>query len=136
MGFKLIEKEKDPTSYVLDINLDKAHKKTSFHLNLCLQRFIIASKIWSKKQISKSIFNDFKPIHFQLKIFLKNAKPYQILTIFGSYKTLTHFLKIQITKSVNHVYSPTFQTSYPHKKCCLISSAFVLSHHLGLKTNV
>lgn len=74
MGFKLIEKEKDPTFYVLDINLDKVHKKPSFHLNLCLQRFIIASKIWSKKQISKSIFNDFKLIHSQLKIFLENAK--------------------------------------------------------------
>ena len=74
MGFNLIEKEKDPTSYVLDINLDKAHKKPSFHLNLCLQRFIIASKIWSKKQISNSIFNDFTLIHSQLKIFLKDAK--------------------------------------------------------------
>lgn len=136
MGFKLIEKEKDPTFYVLDINLDKVHKKPSFHLNLCLQRFIIASKIWSKKQISKSIFNDFKLIHSQLKIFLENAKSLSNSDNFWILQNPTHFLKIQITKSVNHIYSPTFQTSYPHKKCCLISSAFVLSHQLGLKTNV
>lgn len=136
MGFKLIEKEKDPTFYVLDINLDKVHKKPSFHLNLCLQRFIIASKIYLKSKflnLFSMILSSYTP---SWKFSLKMLNPYQILTIFGSYKTLTHFLKIQITKSVNHIYSPTFQTSYPHKKCCLISSAFVLSHQLGLKTNV
>lgn len=44
------------------------------HKNPARSRFIIASKICFKKQISKSVSNVFKLIYAQIENFQKNAK--------------------------------------------------------------
>ena len=75
--FKITEKEKAlPIMYWIP----KAHKNTT------VVGFIIASKICSTKQISKSVSNVFKLVYSQIENFHNNVNSYQIITSFGSYK--------------------------------------------------
>ena len=81
LGFKLTDKEKTlPIMYWIP----KLHK------NPVGARFIIASKLCSTKQLSKSVSKVFKLVFSQIEKFHKHEKfLYHSTTNFGSYKTLT-----------------------------------------------
>ena len=122
LGFKITEQEKE---------LPIMYWTPKMHKHPCGKRFIIASKICSTKQLSKSVSSVFKLIYHQIENFHKKAK---FLSNYNKFwvlqnsdpiiNTLNHINKKNNAKSISTFDFSTLYTKLPHDK--LLDALFEL----------